>query len=222
MTAFMHLEAVLFDLDGTLLDTLDDLADSANAALRRLGLPQHPVASFKQFIGDGVETLVRRALPPERHDPQTLVRCAELLREEYGRRWADKTRPYEGIPELLDALAARRLPLAVLSNKPQEFTRLCVERLLPRWRFDAVVGAGGALPRKPDPKGALHIASALGISAERILYLGDTNTDMQTAVAAGMYPVGALWGFRTRDELLASGARALAERPADVLSWIDK
>ncbi|MCR4411809.1 MAG: HAD hydrolase-like protein, partial [Thermoguttaceae bacterium] len=87
--ASMHLEAVLFDLDGTLLDTLEDLADSANAALRRLGLPQHPVESFKRFIGDGVETLVRRALPPEHHDPQTLARCAELLREEYGRRWAD-------------------------------------------------------------------------------------------------------------------------------------
>ncbi|MCR4411808.1 MAG: HAD-IA family hydrolase, partial [Thermoguttaceae bacterium] len=129
---------------------------------------------------------------------------------------------YEGIPELLDALVARRLPMAVLSNKPQEFTRLCVERLLPRWRFATVVGAGAALPRKPDPTGALCIASEFGVSAERILYLGDTNTDMQTAVAAGMYPVGALWGFRTRDELLASGARALVERPADVLRLIER
>ncbi len=216
----MTFRAVLFDLDGTLLDTLDDLADSANAALRRLGLPEHPVEPFKRFIGDGVEALARRAIPPERCDAETLARCAELVREEYGRRWDAKTRPYPGIPELLDALSARGLGMAVLSNKPHEFTRLCVERLLPRWRFAAVVGAGGSLPRKPDPTGAQHIAATLAVEPAEILYLGDTNTDMQTAVAAGMYPVGALWGFRTADELLESGARALVERPMDVLALV--
>jgi len=217
----MRFHAVLFDLDGTLLDTLEDLADSTNQALRRLGLAEHPLESYKYFIGDGVENLVRRALPPDRADADTMARCAALMREEYARRWADKTRPYPGVAELLDALSARGLPMAVLSNKPDEFARLCVARLLPRWRFQAVLGAGGSLPKKPDPAGALAIAARLGLAPAPILYLGDTNTDMQTAVSAGMFPAGALWGFRPASELLASGARALLERPPDLLPIVD-
>jgi phosphoglycolate phosphatase len=214
----MNYSAVLFDLDGTLLDTLDDLADSTNAALGQLGLPGHPAASFRYFVGDGVENLVRRALPADRADPATIARCAALVREEYGRRWADKTRPYEGIAELLSALAARGTPMAVLSNKPDEFTRLCVERLLGRWRFAVVIGARPDVPRKPDPGGALQIAAQLGLAPGQIAYLGDTNTDMRTAVAAGMFPVGALWGFRTADELTASGARVLIQKPLDLMA----
>ena len=217
----MTYRAVLFDLDGTLLDTVEDIADSANAALRQLGFPEHPVEPYKYYVGDGVENLVRRALPEDRRDPATMAECAALVRTEYGRRWADKTRPYDGIPDLLDALAARRVPLAVLSNKPDEFTKLCVWRLLPRWRFDAVIGASPALPRKPDPAGALQIAGQLRLPPAAILYLGDTNTDMQTAVAASMYPVGALWGFRTADELVASGAQVLIEKPLDLLGILD-
>jgi phosphoglycolate phosphatase len=110
--------------------------------------------------------------------------------------------------------------MAVLSNKPDEFTRLCVARLLSGWTFAAVQGATPALPRKPDPRGALAIAAQLNLAPGDVLYLGDTNTDMQTAVAAGMFPVGALWGFRTAEELLATGAAALATTPTEVLAWI--
>lgn len=213
----MRFRGVLFDLDGTLLDTLEDIADSANRALGQLGFPGHPVESFKYFIGDGVENLVRRALPLDQRDPAILAQCAALMRAEYGRRWADKTRPYPGVPELLDALTARAVPMAVLSNKPDEFTKLCVARLLPRWRFVAVVGASPALPRKPDPAAARHIARQLQLPPAEILYLGDTNTDMQTAVGAGMFPAGALWGFRTAEELWASGAKRLLSAPLDLL-----
>lgn len=213
----MSYTAVLFDLDGTLLDTLDDLADSGNFALARLGFAAHPREAYKYFVGDGVESLVRRALPPDRLDSATVSRCTELVRQAYAERWAQKTRPYPGIPELLDALAARSVRMAVLSNKPDNFTRLCVQRLLPKWPFAAVVGAQPELPRKPDPAGARAIAAQLGLSPGAILYLGDTNTDMQTAVAAGMFPVGALWGFRTADELRASGAQVLIEQPLDLL-----
>jgi phosphoglycolate phosphatase len=217
----MRFHAVLFDLDGTLLDTLEDLADSTNAALRAQGFPEHPPAAYRYFIGDGVENLVRRALPPERLEAATLARSAELMRREYSGRWADKTRPYPAVPELLDALTARGLPMAVLSNKPDDFTRLCVQRLLPRWRFEVVIGAGVGMPRKPDPAAALRIAARLNLPPARIVYLGDTNTDMQTAVAAGMYAVGALWGFRTASELTASGAQVLLEKPTDLLRVID-
>jgi phosphoglycolate phosphatase len=217
----MIFRAVLFDLDGTLLDTLDDLADSANLALRRLELPEHPVEAYKQFVGGGIENLVRRAVPEDRRDAATLAECLKLTRENYAARWAEKTRPYDGIPELLDALAARGIPMAVFSNKPEDFTRLCVERLLAAWHFEMVLGATPALPKKPDPAGAHEIARHFQVALAEVLYLGDTDTDMQTAVAAGMFPVGALWGFRDAEELTANGARVLIERPLDLLPLLD-
>jgi phosphoglycolate phosphatase len=216
----MSYRAILFDLDGTLLDTLDDLAESGNLALAQLGFPTHPREAYKYFVGDGVETLMRRALPPDRLDAATLHQGTALMRQAYAERWAHKTQPYPGIPALLDALTALALPLTVLSNKPHQFTQLCVERLLPRWTFAAVVGAQPTMPRKPDPSGARAIATGLGVSPADMLYLGDTNTDMQTAVAAGMYPVGVLWGFRSPDELRASGAQTLLAQPLELLGLL--
>jgi phosphoglycolate phosphatase len=217
----MSYKVVLFDLDGTLLDTLTDIADAANQALRSLGFPGHPRESFKYFVGDGTETLMERVLPKNCRDTATKAECASLMQREYSRCWAATTRPYEGIPDLLNALTARRLLMAVLSNKPDEFTKLCVAQLLPDWRFAAVLGAGPSLPRKPDPAGALEIACRLSIPCDEVVYLGDTNTDMQTAVAAGMFPVGALWGFRSADELMASGAKVLVAKPLDLLRVLD-
>jgi phosphoglycolate phosphatase len=217
----MTFRAVLFDLDGTLLDTLEDLADSTNLALRRLGLPEHPAEAYKHFIGDGIDNLARRAVPEDRRDPATLAECVELTRENYAARWAEKTQPYEGIPDLLDALTMRGIPMAVFSNKPDDFARLCVERLLAGWHFEVVLGAGATLPKKPDPAGAEWIARHFQLAPAEIVYLGDTDTDMQTAVAAGMFPVGALWGFRDAEELLASGARVLIRQPLDLLPLLD-
>jgi phosphoglycolate phosphatase len=213
----MRFEAILFDLDGTLLDTLDDLADSMNAALRRLGYPEHAVAEYRYFVGDGVETLARRVLPEDRRDTDTVLSCSSAMREEYAKRWAEKSRPYDGVPDLLNALVECGMIMTVLSNKPHEFTEKVVATLLSGWRFDRVIGARPGVPKKPDPTAALEMAASLGIAPERFIYLGDTNTDMKTAVAAGMYPVGALWGFRTAEELTASGARLLIRRPMDAL-----
>ncbi|MGD0897908.1 MAG: HAD family hydrolase [Thermoguttaceae bacterium] len=217
----MTCRAVLFDLDGTLLDTIEDIGDAANAALRQLGFPEHPLETYRVAVGDGMEVLARRVLPPECREAADVARYVAMVRKEYATRWAGKTRPFDGIPELLDELTARGIPIAVLSNKPEEFTRLCVEHLLPRWRFGAVVGQSARLPTKPDPAGALQIAAQLGCVPAEVLYLGDTNTDMRTAVAAGMFPAGALWGYRSRDELLAHGAKALVERPRDLLGLLD-
>jgi len=216
----MAYKAVLFDLDGTLLDTLEDLADSMNVVLRRFGFPEHPVEPYKYFVGDGVDNLVLRTLPEAHRDPATVQLCMAAMREEYARRWADKTHPYDGIPELLDALTARGIRMAVLSNKPDDFTKLCVARLLPRWRFGLVAGMRPSGPKKPDPAGARAAAEHFGLRPAEVLYLGDTNTDMQTAVAAGMFPVGALWGFRTADELVANGAKVLIEKPLDLLQLL--
>ena len=216
----MDHHAVLFDLDGTLLDTIEDLRDSMNWALARQGCPARTVAECKLFVGDGVEAYARRALPEGRRDAEALARCMADVRADYATRWTRKTRPYDGIPELLDGLTRRGVKMAVLSNKPDDFTRLMVAELLGRWRFHDVRGARDGVPQKPDPAAAIEIAEALAVAPERFLYVGDTNTDMKTGVAAGMFPVGVLWGSREAEELTAHGAKALVESPPDVLDLL--
>ncbi len=217
----MKYKAVLFDLDGTLLDTIDDLAGCTNAALARRGLPQHGVAQYKYFVGDGLENLILRVLPEGLRGDGTLVReLMAMQKEEYGGRWSQRTVPYAGIPELVDDLERRGVRLAVLSNKPEQFTKLMVEHYFPRAPFAAVAGAKPDVPHKPDPAGAIQIARDLGVPPAEFLYLGDTNTDMKTAVSAGMFAVGALWGFRTADELLANGAKVLVKTPQEVLKLL--
>ena len=216
----MKYKAVLFDVDGTLLDSIEDLTHSMNTVLDRFGFPLHSVESYKYFVGEGIETLVYRALPENRRDEEIHRKCVVAMREEYGKRWAEKTRPYEGVPELLDALTRQGVKMTILSNKPDDFTKLIVRRLLPHWRFDPVLGARPSVPKKPDPTGALEIARHVGMSPDQFLYLGDSKTDIQTARAAGMYPVGALWGFRTREELIENGAVVVICKPTDLLELL--
>jgi phosphoglycolate phosphatase len=213
----MKYQAVLFDLDGTLLDTIEDLADSMNSVLERRGFPGHATEAYQQMVGDGMEQLVKRALPSMVLEADRFQAALDEMRQEYRQRWKIKTRPYPGIPQLLDGLVGHDLDLAILSNKPDDFTRVTVDHFLSRWPFRAVVGARPEIPKKPAPAGALGIAAALGIAPAAFVYLGDTDTDMKTARAAGMYAVGALWGFRTAEELRSSGAQALVETPADLL-----
>jgi phosphoglycolate phosphatase len=217
----MRFKAAIFDLDGTLLDTIQDLAHCMNSVLERMGYPTHPVEAHKIFVGDGLESYVRRSLP-EGADEETVRRGMELEREEYGNHWADTTRPYDGVPEMLSALDEMGIRKAVLSNKPDPFTKLTVEKLLPGHGFDVVQGVLPDVPKKPDPAAALHIAGCLGAEPEETLFLGDSNTDMKTATAAGMYAVGAVWGFRTPEELNENGARELANHPSDVIAILRK
>lgn len=216
----MKYKAVIFDLDGTLLDTIRDLAESMNEVLTRYSLPTYPVDDYKTFVGEGMEVLVRRVLPEGCANQETIVACLQAMRKEYEMRWARNSRPYEGVPDLLDGLVARGLKVSVLSNKPDDFTKLMVAELLPRWRFDPVLGARTGVPVKPDPAGAQEIAERLCLSTGEFLYLGDTGVDMQTANAAGMHAVGALWGFRAAEELLLAGAKTLLEKPVDLLELV--
>lgn len=211
--------AVLFDLDGTLLDTLDDLADSANAVLAAMGHPTHPRDSYRYFVGNGIEHLVRSILPAG-SDPAQVRRCLNGMKEEYSRRWRDKTALYPGIAEMLDGLSAAGLILTILSNKPDPFTQETVRHFLSPWSFARVAGARPGVAVKPDPAGALELARGVGVAPDEFLYLGDTNTDMQTAVGAGMHPVGVLWGFRGAEELRAAGAAHLVDHPRQVLDLL--
>ena len=217
----MKFKAVLFDLDGTLLDTIEDLADSMNSVLKSNELPVHGLEAYKYFVGDGMKNLVRRALPESlRNEERTVDKCLELMRKEYEKNWKEKTKPYPGIPALLSALTERGLKIAILSNKPDDLAKRMTSELLGAWRFEAVAGERPPVPRKPDPRAAIEIAEQLGIPVHEFGYLGDTSTDMLTANSAGMYAVGALWGFRKADELLAGGAKALIEKPLDLLELI--
>ena len=209
-------------MDGTLLDTLSDIAGAANAALAQLGFPPHEVEAYKLFVGEGEESLAGRALPPERRTGDNISRLLSIIHEEYPKRWPDNTRPFPGVPEMLDSLTASGLGMAIVSNKSDDFTRAMASRLLGRWRFTCVVGASAAVPRKPDPTGALSIAEKMGVKPGEFVYLGDSWVDMKTAVSAGMYPVGALWGYRSADELRGGGAGQLISRPAEMLGLVGK
>ncbi len=217
----MKYPAVIFDLDGTLLDTLADIADAMNAALERMGFPRHETAAYRYLTGDGVRALAERSIPIPAKNEAVVAACIREFRSQYADRWGTKTRPYPGIPELLAGLAGRRIKLSVLSNKIDEFTRRAVGDFLPGFEFSLVIGAKPGLPPKPDPAGALLIASGLAIPPSQIIYLGDTGVDMLTAVRAGMHPVGALWGFRDEKELRENGAGAVIRAPGEFLGLID-
>ncbi len=218
----MPFRAVLFDVDGTLLDTLQDLADSVNAVLIRSAYPPHDADAYRYFIGDGSTELARRALPESVRDAVDLDAMVQTIDEEYTRRWAVHTHPYPGIPTLLTAISRLGLKQCVLSNKKQSFTGMTLAHFLPEHHFDIVIGAQPGLPRKPDPTTALYIARQVKVNPADFIYVGDTATDMQTAAAAGMYPVGVLWGFRDAAELLNSGAAVLAAKPDDILTLLEK
>lgn len=216
----MSFKGIIFDLDGTLLDTLEDLADAMNCVLQRHGYPTHSLDQYRFFIGGGMQNLVSRTMPQEARQEEILAQAVACMKEEYGKNWAKKTRPYSGVPELLEKLQELPVKTAILSNKLHEFTLLIVERYFPEYPFALVRGEQQGIPRKPDPAGALLIAQELGLAPENIVYVGDSNTDMQAARAAGMYAVGVTWGFRPAQELLDHGAQALIHEPLELLEII--
>jgi phosphoglycolate phosphatase len=218
----MRFDGVLFDLDGTLADTLGDLADAMDRVLRGEGLPGHGYAEYQRMIGHGIRQLVGAALPADRRDDATVDRCFSRMMAEYGEHSLVKTYPYADVPELLAALRARGLKLAVLSNKADEPTRRIVAALFADGAFDEVAGARPDVPLKPDPAGALRAAASLGLEPGRMLYVGDSPTDVRTAIAAGMTPVGVSWGFRTRAELVEAGAIVVLDEPLELLRLIER
>lgn len=210
----MPVRAVLFDLDGTLVDSLRDIGESMNEALAELGLGPHPLDAYRRFVGDGVGKLAERALPPQAAHRQGEAVAA--FRRIYAERLLETTAPYAGIPAALAGLAARGLPLGVLTNKPQEAAERIVAALFPAGTFARVAGQREGSARKPDPAEALRLACELGFAPDELALVGDTSTDMQTATRGGLLPVGALWGFRDRDELMTHGARRLVARPDEL------
>ena len=211
-------QGIIFDLDGTLLDTLTDLADATNRVLTCHGFATHPVDAYRYFVGDGMRMLVERALPPEQRVAEVVDQVFSELHADYGENWAVATRPYAGVVELLAGLQQRGIVMSVLSNKPDEFTGVMVRTYFPDIPFKCIYGLSDRVAKKPDPSGALRIAAETGIKPAQTLYLGDTLVDMKTAVSAGMFPIGALWGFRDEPELRAGGAELLLQHPLQLLA----
>ena len=216
----MQFHAALFDLDGTLLNTLNDVAEAMNCSLRELGALPHPVEEYRHLVGQGLELLAYKVLPENRRDKATITTCVMGMRREYGRIWARTTKPYAGIAELLRALKEKDIRTAVLSNKADDFAKKIVSHFFHPSRFEMVLGSSDVFPIKPDPASALHIASQMGIPPEACAFIGDSDIDMQTACNAGMFPIGVLWGFRSAEELLRSGAKLLVHTPAEIIANI--
>jgi phosphoglycolate phosphatase len=216
----MHFKAACFDLDGTLLDSLADLANCTNKILLKRGYPQHPEEAYRYFVGEGAKMLMTRVLPEEVRTESLIEECRQDFETTYRECWDEQTVPYKNIPELLDTLYRRKLKLTVLSNKPHEFTLLAVNKLLPSWNFEMILGQREGVPPKPDPTAMLEICEKLEIPTGSFIYLGDTATDMQTSVAAGCFSVGVLWGFRSEEELRDNGAKAIVKDPLDVLDLL--
>jgi phosphoglycolate phosphatase len=213
-------KAVLFDLDGTLADTIQDLAGAVNRCLARRALPEHEIELYKLMVGDGFRNLIARALPESLRNEDYIESTRAEAAADYAGRCLERTRPYPGIQELLSALADRGIPLAVLSNKPDELTKKVVAGLFPFASFALVRGESPDFPRKPDPASSLDACALLGARPGETLYLGDSGVDMRTAKAAGFLALGALWGFRGEAELREAGADALLAAPLDLLRYI--
>jgi phosphoglycolate phosphatase len=210
------IKGIIFDLDGTLVDSLEDLADSMNSVLIRLRHPVHDLNAYRSFIGDGVRELIRAALPESARDEPTVAESQRLMTETYDGNCLNKTRLYNGIVGLLGKLRESGIRLSVLSNKADAFTQKIVQALLPGY-FELVLGLRTGAKRKPDPSGALEISEEMGIIPGNMMMVGDTPGDIQTAKNAGMISTGVLWGFRTRDELIDAGAEYLLNSPRELM-----
>jgi len=211
---FRRFDGVLFDMDGTLLDTVADIAAAMNSVLVAEGLPELPTPHCCRLLGDGTAGLVTKALAWAGAAPRPMTDLIVRYRQRYACCWHDHSAPYPGIRELLHRLAAARVSLAVLSNKADDFAREMAGALLPDGGFAVVRGELPGVPRKPDPTSALELAGLLGISPARLAFVGDSGVDVLTGRAAGMTPLGVLWGYREREELEAAGAEALFATPA--------
>lgn len=215
----MMIKAVLFDLDGTLVNSLEDLADSTNYALNIFGFDIHETEKFKYFVGDGMPKLIERALPCENRDEDTKNRVLKTFLNYYNEHFTDKTTVYNGVSELLAELKAMDLKLAVISNKRHDMTLKVVEKLFPD-TFDTVFGKKDGYPTKPDPELTLILMNELGVEPYECVLIGDSGMDAKAAVNAGCIGIGVLWGFRGEEELKANGARYIVNKPYEITEII--
>lgn len=211
---------IIFDLDGTLLNTLEDLADAGNYALNAFGFPVHDTESYKYFVGNGIPVLIKR-ICPEGTDDTVLKKVHDIFSEYYGAHCLDKTRPYEGISEMLRELKKHGIKTGIVTNKDHSFSVKLAGDFF-GGSIDAVRGREDGYPKKPDPYSVNYVIDHFGADKKDVLYVGDSNVDMETAINAEVDSCGVLWGFRTKKELTESGAVYIAANPNELLKIILK
>lgn len=215
------IKLAIFDLDGTLLDTLGDIAGACNHALTACGCPVHEVGEYKRFVGSGIMNLFRRALPEEQRTEEMVIRMRNAFIQYYDEHKDDTTQPYPGIEDLLEKLSAKGIALAVASNKYQEATQELVARYFGDYSFASVLGQREGHPIKPDAGIILEaMASCEGVRPDEVIYCGDSDVDMLTGINAGVKTVGVTWGFRSREELAAYSPCLLADNPEEIHNFI--
>lgn len=214
-------KAVLFDLDGTLINTLEDLAAASNYALAAYGYPPRPVEDFKMLAGNGVAVMLERAMPAGEATAGRVADLKEKFLEYYSVHYADKTCPYPGVPELLRALKEKGYKRAVVTNKVEEMAKVILNKLYPDC-FDLIMGQRDGVPTKPDPTLAHMAMEQLGVKPEECVFMGDSGVDVQTAVNSGALPVGVLWGFREEKELRENGAKRIIRQARELLDILEE
>jgi phosphoglycolate phosphatase len=212
----MKFKGVIFDLDGTLVNSLEDIADAMNTVLQNLNYPTHDYDAYQYFIGSGLRNLVSKALPETHNDEKHIDRCYQLMIEEYSGNCTRKTKPYDGIVELLDHLISHNIKLSVFSNKSDELTKKITTALFSNY-FEPIVGLSIEALKKPNPSEAIAISKKLGLKTEEIIFVGDSGIDIQTAANANMLAVGVSWGYRPEEELFAEGAKYVLNHPLDLI-----
>lgn len=208
---------VIFDLDGTLLNTIADLATATNHALKLNGFPEHKVDEYRFFVGNGINKLFERALPEGEKNENNILKIRKAFLKFYDKHNCDLTKPYEGIPELLDSLVKRNIAIAVASNKYHTATTKLIEHYFPNIKFDTIMGNIDGVPAKPDPQIVFNILKDKNIENSDILYVGDSGVDMQTAMNAGIEACGVVWGFRPEEELKVFKPKYIVSNPEEIL-----
>ncbi|RXQ91552.1 HAD family hydrolase [Ancylomarina salipaludis] len=216
----MSIKGIVFDLDGTLADSIEDIADSMNQVLEEQNLATHDIETYKTFVGNGIRKLVKRSLPESLRTDEYFPKNLDRMLQVYGANCINKTKLYPGVAHLLNQLNDKGIKIAVFSNKANHLTQKVVKVLLAEWDVEFVIGAGGDVARKPNPQGALIAAEKMNLSPNQLMFVGDSGVDMETAQNAGMFGVGVLWGFRDAEELKAKGAKAIISEASELLKHI--